>query len=305
MKRTITIGIPAYNEEANIASLLEDLRDLTLSKSYCLKEVLVISDGSSDTTVKIAKSFKWNKVKVVAGRKNIGKAARLNQIIKSAESDILVLLDADIRISDANFLSRLTCPIKDTKAEMSSAAIYENMPRSGFERALRVSMQLKSNLFCQFKNGDNIYNSHGPARAFVRKLYKQLNFTTDAGDDMYSYLQCVRLGKRFKFVDNTFVTYRLPATKKEHFAQSWRFNWSKSYYSTKFSKKFVRNEFEIPLSVFLVAGVKSAPILVRNISDTFYYVFLWLESLINKFRRMDISTTWNIGSTKEVVSDAK
>jgi glycosyltransferase involved in cell wall biosynthesis len=305
MKKTITVGIPAYNEEVNIVNLLKDLKDQKLSKNYLLRQVIVISDGSKDDTVQEAKKIKWTKLKVVAGRKNKGKASRLNQIARLADGQALVFLDADIRISDRSFLQKLIYPIMNDKADLTSSAIDEIIPRSSFEKALDVSMQLKSNLFNEFKKGCNVYNCHGPARAIDKKLYKKLKFPQDAGDDMYTFLKCIKLGMRFKYIENVCVSYRLPETKKEHLTQSWRFNWSKDYYRKEYSDRFLSDQFKIPLSVTFIAGVKSFPILIKNLNHTFYYIVLWLESLLYKRKLLDIGSTWNVVSTKEVANGSQ
>ena len=72
----IIVAIPAYNEAANLPSLLTAL----LSQShpnYVLLGIWVVSDGSTDATVPIAKSF-GPPVQVFAGRTRRGKFYRFN-----------------------------------------------------------------------------------------------------------------------------------------------------------------------------------------------------------------------------------
>ena len=84
----ITVGIPAFNEEKNIASIISRLKDFTDS-------IVVCDDGSSDMTAKIAEDMGAILVK---HPKNLGYGAAIRTIFlkaKDLESDALVTLDGD------------------------------------------------------------------------------------------------------------------------------------------------------------------------------------------------------------------
>ena len=106
----ITIGIPAYNEEKNIAKIIIKLKKITDS-------IIVCDDGSSDMTSEIAKNLG---VIVISHKKNMGYGAAIRTIFeKSAEigSDILVTFDADgqHRIED---VSRVLRPLENSEADI-------------------------------------------------------------------------------------------------------------------------------------------------------------------------------------------
>lgn len=84
----ITVGIPAFNEEKNIASIISRLKVFTDS-------IIVCDDGSSDMTAKIAEDMGAILVK---HPKNLGYGAAIRTIFlkaKDLESDVLVTLDGD------------------------------------------------------------------------------------------------------------------------------------------------------------------------------------------------------------------
>ena len=106
----VTIGIPAYNEEKNIAKIITKLKKITDS-------IIVCDDGSSDMTSEIAKNLG---VIVISHKKNMGYGAAIRTIFeKSAEidSDILVTFDADgqHRIED---VSRVLHPLENSEADI-------------------------------------------------------------------------------------------------------------------------------------------------------------------------------------------
>lgn len=55
-KLTVTIGIPAYNEEQNIGHLLVNIFNQSTSIAI-LDEIIIVSDGSTDNTIKAIKKI--------------------------------------------------------------------------------------------------------------------------------------------------------------------------------------------------------------------------------------------------------
>src|SRR3989344_5116746 len=161
----ITIGIPAYNEQNNIGNLISDLK-AQKAVNFLIERVLIVSDGSSDSTVNIALKAKWRIVRVVQGKNRLGKAQRMNEIIKNTNSDILVLLDADIRIKDNNFIEKIIKPIRLGQADLTSADIQEVPQESFFAKVIAFGMNYKRQVFNTYKSGTNFFTCHGTARAF-------------------------------------------------------------------------------------------------------------------------------------------
>ncbi len=89
----ISIGIPAYNEEANIEHLLNALKNQKLNKVQ-ITEIIVIASGCTDNTVKIVNKFK-SPVRLITEKERSGKSSAVNLFINAAKEDILVLESAD------------------------------------------------------------------------------------------------------------------------------------------------------------------------------------------------------------------
>ena len=83
----VTIIIPAYNEEEGIADVITELKEL--SRNY---EILVVDDGSTDNTYKLASE---TGVKVIRHPYNKGYGAALKKGIRNAEEDVVLFMDAD------------------------------------------------------------------------------------------------------------------------------------------------------------------------------------------------------------------
>ncbi|MGW2477250.1 glycosyltransferase [Streptomyces sp. NPDC001665] len=87
--RTVTVLVPAYNEKKCIANTVRSL----LASDYPV-EVIVIDDGSTDGTADIVQRMRLPNVRVVRQR-NAGKPAALNNGIRHARNDIIVMMDGD------------------------------------------------------------------------------------------------------------------------------------------------------------------------------------------------------------------
>ena len=106
----ITIGIPAYNEEKNIALIITKLKKITDS-------IIVCDDGSSDMTAEISKNLGAT---VISHKKNMGYGVAINSIFQKAKElniDLLVTFDADgqHRVED---IEKVVGPIKNNTADL-------------------------------------------------------------------------------------------------------------------------------------------------------------------------------------------
>ncbi|MDO8508118.1 MAG: glycosyltransferase [Nanoarchaeota archaeon] len=93
-KPRATILIPAYNEELSIEKTLRSC----IHQSYPNLEIIVINDGSKDSTAEIVKNFilhhRHKNIRLI-NQENQGKARALNNGLKKANSEFLITIDAD------------------------------------------------------------------------------------------------------------------------------------------------------------------------------------------------------------------
>ena len=87
---SLTVLVPAYNEEGTIADTIKSLLNSDYPKDKL--EILIINDGSTDNTAKIVREFKGVKL---FDKENTGKANSINQAIKMAKGDLIAIVDAD------------------------------------------------------------------------------------------------------------------------------------------------------------------------------------------------------------------
>lgn len=297
-KITVTIGIPAYNEEANVSNLLNDVLNQKLSKTI-LKEIIVFSDGSTDQTVNKVKEIRNSKVSLIEGSKRQGRAKAQNTIMKKAYSDILILIDADIQIPDKRFIEKIIKPIV-LGADLTSVTVQELDGNSIISKILATSMKFKKYIFENYNEGNNLYTCHGRARAFSKRLYKNITFKQSVGEDAYSYFYAIANGYKYRFAKNTEIYYRLPENFADHEKQSVRFYKTLGLLESDFGKEMVKKE-----------NFVTSVILIRNLLKYFFispliiiYFALAIYLKLKSYFIRDISNAWSISkSSKKLINN--
>ena len=115
----ISVIIPTYNEKGVFEECVESLGEQNLSNF----EIVVVDDGSTDSTFQVASELKIKKdsiasrvkLKIIHGA-HLGAGAARNLGAKCAKGEILVFVDADMTF-DAGFLKNLTAPITTGKTK--------------------------------------------------------------------------------------------------------------------------------------------------------------------------------------------
>jgi glycosyltransferase involved in cell wall biosynthesis len=105
MTETLSIVIPAYNEERFIGVLLERILALDLSTVGLGAEVIVVNDGSQDRTEEIVRKFPT--VRLHNQPRNAGKGAAVRAGIGLATGDYLMIQDADLEYDPSDYVPML------------------------------------------------------------------------------------------------------------------------------------------------------------------------------------------------------
>jgi len=96
---TLSIIVPAYNEENTIATILSKIVEATLIDDIA-KEIIIVNDCSTDGTDKVVKDYMKThpelKIAYYSHEKNQGKGAALHTGIAKATGDYLIVQDADL-----------------------------------------------------------------------------------------------------------------------------------------------------------------------------------------------------------------
>lgn len=253
---TLTIGIPALNEGANIQYLLRALLS-QLAGNYMLERVVVISDGSTDNTAPLARAIDDDRIQVIDHIDRKGQAARQDEIIHDCTSDLLLLMNADMLPQGEDFLQRLVAPFyADKTIGLVSCQGVPLPAETRFEKIINFGVSFKETLVGNFQGGDNVYNCHGHTRIFSKAFLNNLQFGGVVSEDAYSYFDCKRKGFNFRYIPEARVAYRSPQSLRDHLKQSVRFIQGKEQLGSIFGKKQVKEAHALPLGRVLLISLQ-------------------------------------------------
>jgi len=117
----LSLGIMAYNEEANIGRLLLSLLRQELTRAY-LREIFVVASGCTDKTEDIVQGFMKNdkRIKLLIQRERKGKASAINLFLSNATGNIFILESGDT-IPEEGTLDKLVAPFENRSVGMTGA----------------------------------------------------------------------------------------------------------------------------------------------------------------------------------------
>ena len=160
------MGIPAFNEEKNIAAIITKLADVADS-------LIVCNDGSSDLTSDIAEKMG---VFVINHEKNLGYGAAIRSIFlkaKELDGDILVTFDADgqHRIED---IENVTKPIIDQEADLVIGSRFLDESEKEVPQYRKVGIKVITKI-TNATIKKQLTDSQSGFRAYSKKVVNELN----------------------------------------------------------------------------------------------------------------------------------
>ena len=165
----IVLGIPAYNEEKNLAQIILNIKKIT-------EEIIVCDDGSEDLTSEIAKSFN---VELIQHSTNIGYGGAIKSIIKKfmeSDGDVLVTFDADgqHKIDD---IEKVLEPIKKNLSDivigsrfLEKKTAIPNYRKAGIKAINRIT---------NISTGKKISDTQSGFRAYKRSVFEKISLSND------------------------------------------------------------------------------------------------------------------------------
>jgi len=162
----IIVGIPAFNEEKNIAAIITKLADIT-------DTIIVCNDGSSDLTSDIAEKMG---AFVINHEKNLGYGAAIRSIFlkaKELDGDILVTFDADgqHRIED---IEKVTKPIIDQEVDLVIGSRFLDESEKEVPQYRKVGIKVITKI-TNASIKKQLTDSQSGFRAYSKKVLAELN----------------------------------------------------------------------------------------------------------------------------------
>jgi len=258
-KPTVTIGIPAHNEEVNIANMLNSVISQE-QKSFFLEKIIVALDGCTDNTESEAREFakKYPIVELIDDGKRVGKRERLNQIYDLNQSNFIFTFDADIVLANGFVVEEMIKVfLNDEKACLVAADQIPVMTGNFIGKIIYYHHVLWDKVRMTVNEGDHIHNLHGGASGLRKELADSFRYpkeiTSDAG---FLYIMAYKQFG-FRYAKAAVIFYRTPATLDDIRKQSARAIFSRQKELADYFGNWIYDLFEIPLK-YKMKGVLMA-----------------------------------------------
>ncbi|MEM3829809.1 MAG: glycosyltransferase family 2 protein [Conexivisphaerales archaeon] len=267
-EKKISIFIPVYVNSELLASLLEEL----LKDNYKNKEIFVIIDEPNQDSLNLFEKYK-NRVFFILNDQRIGKANALNDAVNYSKGDILLFLDADIKLknNDGAFLSKIVNEMHETDLLDIKKDIIRDSFISKMVNYEYISSNFVSYLYSRFAKRSVGIN--GAAFAIKREVFKEAGgFSKVVSEDFDLAIKVALKDRRFKFYDRLEVKTKSPRNWKDWFTQRKRWSigvglWLKDHWRELL--KYVRKYPHLALLSFVILFPTFIPILLSYFLSNF------------------------------------
>jgi glycosyltransferase involved in cell wall biosynthesis len=125
---SITIIIPAHNEEKRILTSIQRIIEYCTSQDWDY-EVVIVEDGSTDGTVNVIHDLisKDNRIKLISNKERLGKGRAIKRGVITAEKKYVSYMDADLS-ADPSELERLLLFIDEFDIVVGSRILRGELP---------------------------------------------------------------------------------------------------------------------------------------------------------------------------------
>ncbi len=212
-KPKISVVMPVYNGGKYLKQSLKSI----LNQTYKNFELIVVNDGSTDSTAKILTTINDKRLKIIHNIYNVGVAKSLNRGLKIAKGDYIARCDSD----DINFKKRFKIQIDFLDKHLSYALVGSNAMLID-EKGKKIKKTSLPATDSQIRKKILFRNPilH-PAVVYRKKLMnKTINYREmfNGAEDYDLWFRLLKIGKAYNFKDSL-IKHRIHkdiVTKKFH-----------------------------------------------------------------------------------------
>jgi biofilm PGA synthesis N-glycosyltransferase PgaC len=298
--QSVSIVIAAYNEESVIRPKLENALSLNYPRE--LIEIIVVADGSTDSTPTVASEYAGSGVRCLFEPARKGKSNALNRAVATAKHDVLLFSDAN-NILTHDTIHFLLRALSDERIGGVSGAkrILENR-----ERAASVGDGLYWRYESIIKQAESKMGGTVAADGEIFAMWKRLYRTIPddvINDDAFLTLAIVDQGKKLAYeplasateeasisiMDDFRVKVRMIAGGYQFVTRFWRTIIKDKWFAFKFvSHKLLRwgmPIFLILLIIVTVAQIGTWPYLLLFAAQVIFYGLAGMGALAPQWRQ--------------------
>ncbi len=246
---TVDIVVPAFNEGGCIEDLLNDVVMAKQGDWFQIQHIYVISDASTDQTDDIVQQIasRDHRVKLIRKQERRGKQDSLNLAFSVASADVLVFIDADVRLATDHSISKLVQYFRDGKTAVVQGGLVRVHPGFTLHPA-KLGGYFDSILVNKIRRRKAIswWSIDGRVMALSRDFYQRLSLPRSHADDQFIFYSCIQQGRKIVWADDAVFYYGLPESIADFSHQ-----WSRYFFYTNkshqyFGRGLIAKEMSVP-----------------------------------------------------------
>lgn len=212
---SVTILVPAHNEERMIQTKLRNLMEVSYPKDKL--EIILVDDASTDQTLRVAYDFAQKHpelpVKILEQQHRMGKARALNQGLEISSNNIVVVTDADVVWSPDTLRKALPYMSDPTVGAITGWGTSKNFGESWVAKSEEGYLSIMLLLRLGESKIHSTIRFEGCFCAFKRSAFDE--FDSDSGaDDSGTALKVVQKGFRAILIPEVHAFSEVPSSLK-------------------------------------------------------------------------------------------
>jgi len=186
LRRSISIIIPAFNEEKRLPATLDKVRDYLVRSRWEFAEIVVVDDGSRDGTAEAARAAG---ARVLENPGNRGKGYSVRHGVLDARGEWTLITDADLsapiqdleKLWDAARRGELGAAIGSRAVDRSLVGVHQPALREAMGRVFNLATRAVTGLpFRDTQCGFKLFETRAAREIFARQRLEGFGFDVEA-----------------------------------------------------------------------------------------------------------------------------
>lgn len=204
----VSIVVPLYNEEGNVAELHKEIDDVCRANGYAY-EIIMVDDGSGDRTWEIMQGLR--PVTAIRLRKNFGQTSSMDAGIKQAQYPYVITMDGDRQNNPADI------PRLITELESSGMDIVSGWRRNRKDKFSKRFTSLGARFLRRFLINDGIHDSGCSLKIYKRECFEGLTLY----GEMHRFIPAILKIKGYRIGE-------IEVNHRPRVAGKTKYNWKRS-----------------------------------------------------------------------------
>ena len=173
----ISVIIPVYTEEKYIAEIIKKVNLVKIKK-----EIIVINDGSTDSTIQKLEKINLTNLKIINNNLNKGKGHAIQSGLRYVNNDIVIIQDADLEYDPSDY-PNLIKPFSFEERIVVYGSRFLNKKtfdfKKGFNHNFRYIINKGLTFLFNILNNQSITDAHTCYKVFPKEVISKIKLVED------------------------------------------------------------------------------------------------------------------------------